>query len=99
MVRFVFNGSIYLKHRAMQVRFGADEATPSRAMETRDEDDLKTALAELETQHRDLDDAIIAMSQAGSFTQLQIQRLKKRKLALKDEIAKIRAVLIPDIIA
>jgi hypothetical protein len=67
--------------------------------ETRDEDELKAALAELETQHRDLDDAIIAMSQAGSFTQLQIQRLKKRKLALKDEISKIRAVLIPDIIA
>ena len=68
-------------------------------METQNEEELKATLAELETQHRDLDDAIIAMSQAGSFTQLQLQRLKKRKLSLKDEITKIRAILIPDIIA
>ena len=68
-------------------------------METQNEEELKATLAELETQHRDLDDTIIAMSQAGSFTQLQLQRLKKRKLSLKDEITKIRAILIPDIIA
>jgi hypothetical protein len=68
-------------------------------MDTPDEEQLKATLSELETQHRDLDDAIIAMAQAGSFTQLQLQRLKKRKHALKDEITKIRAILIPDIIA
>ncbi len=62
-------------------------------------DALRRQLAELETRHRDLDDVIARISEAVPFDQLQVQRLKKRKLMLKDEIAKLRAFLLPDIIA
>lgn len=64
-----------------------------------DVDELKGKLAELETRHRDLDLAIAALAEMGPHNQLEIRRLKKRKLHLKDEIAKLRAELIPDIIA
>lgn len=56
-------------------------------------------LAMLRTEHRDLDDAIEALRAAPQPDQLQIARLKKRKLRLKDEIAAIEDQLIPDIIA
>ncbi|MBS0474447.1 MAG: DUF465 domain-containing protein, partial [Proteobacteria bacterium] len=50
-------------------------------------------------EHRDLDAAIDALTGGGSTDQLQIARLKKRKLKLKDQIAMIEDYLIPDIIA
>lgn len=53
----------------------------------------------LKTEHRDLDSAIEALRALGSADQLQIARLKKRKLMLKDEIAMLEDQLIPDIIA
>ena len=53
----------------------------------------------LRSEHRDLDAAIQALSEAGSTDQLQIARLKKRKLLLKDQIAAIEDTLLPDIIA
>lgn len=53
----------------------------------------------LKTEHRDLDSAIDALRLMGSGDQLQIARLKKRKLALRDEIAMLEDQLIPDIIA
>jgi hypothetical protein len=53
----------------------------------------------LRTEHRDLDSAIDALRAMGSSDQLQIARLKKRKLMLKDEIAALEDQLIPDIIA
>ncbi|MFC3175255.1 YdcH family protein [Novosphingobium bradum] len=53
----------------------------------------------LRTEHRDLDAAIDALSLAAPADQLQIARLKKRKLKLKDQIALIEDYLIPDIIA
>jgi hypothetical protein len=56
-------------------------------------------LAELETEHRDLDDVIDQITNGGSFNQIQVQRLKKRKLILKDEILRLRSTLIPDSIA
>jgi hypothetical protein len=56
-------------------------------------------LAELRTEHRDLDSAIAALGEIGAPDQLRIARLKKRKLALRDEIASIEDQLIPDIIA
>ncbi|MGB8601118.1 MAG: DUF465 domain-containing protein [Rhizomicrobium sp.] len=62
-----------------------------------DEVALRAKLAELGQEHRDLDAAIDALQTSGD--QLQLGRLKKRKLLLKDEIAKINNSLLPDIIA
>jgi len=59
---------------------------------------LLEKLEELKLEHRDFDDAIHHMPKT-IHTQLQISRLKKRKLRLKDEIIKIENLLIPDIIA
>lgn len=64
-----------------------------------DSDDLKRKLTELRTEHRDLDDVISRIVETLPFDQLQIKRLKKRKLLLKDQIANIEDKLVPDIIA
>ncbi|MEE4201473.1 YdcH family protein [Erythrobacter sp.] len=63
------------------------------------EQELTRNLELLRSEHRDLDAAITALSEAGSSDQLQIARLKKRKLRLKDQIAIIEDTLLPDIIA
>lgn len=63
------------------------------------EEELRKRLELLRSEHGDLDAAIIALNEAGSSDQLQIARLKKRKLRLKDQIAQIEDVLLPDIIA
>ncbi|MFN2099857.1 YdcH family protein [Altererythrobacter sp. MF3-039] len=67
------------------------------------EQELRKRLEALKIEHRDLDAAIEALSEAGRQTgfvdQLQQQRLKKRKLKLKDQIAAIEDYLLPDIIA
>ena len=60
---------------------------------------LKTQLAALKSEHRDLDEVIARISERSPFDQVQLQRLKKRKLLLKDQIAKIENELLPDIIA
>jgi hypothetical protein len=60
---------------------------------------LRTKLRLLEQEHRDLDAAIAALEEAATKDQLQLRRLKKVKLALKDQISKIEAEIIPDIIA
>jgi hypothetical protein len=64
-----------------------------------DQEALKRRLGELRSEHRDLDDVIARISEQAPFDQLQLQRLKKRKLQLKDEVAKIESALLPDIIA
>ncbi len=64
-----------------------------------DQDELRKRLTELRSEHRDLDDVIAHIGEERPFDQLQIQRLKKRKLGLKDEILKIEDQLLPDIIA
>ena len=64
-----------------------------------EEQALRTKLAELALEHRDLDSAIAAMVETGSADQLQLGRLKKRKLQLKDMISHIENALLPDIIA
>jgi hypothetical protein len=74
--------------------------THLKPIESMDEQDkLRRRLEELQTEHRDLDDVIQQLSQEGPFNQLQIQRLKKRKLMLRDLIARLEDSLIPDIIA
>ncbi len=64
-----------------------------------DEHALRTRLAEMVQEHRDLDAAIAAMIEAGASDQLRLTRLKKRKLQLKDQITQIEDSLLPDIIA
>jgi len=64
-----------------------------------DEVAARAKLAELTQEHRDLDAMIEAMSQAPNPDLLQLSRLKKRKLQLKDEITEINNGLLPDIIA
>ena len=60
---------------------------------------IRQKLARLHSEHRDLDDVIAQITGTGSFDQLQIQRLKKRKLMLKDQILQLESELLPDIIA
>jgi len=60
---------------------------------------LRAKLAALTVEHRDLDDVIARIAERAPFDQLQLQRLKKRKLALKDQIAKLESDLLPNIIA
>lgn len=60
---------------------------------------LQVELEVLRGEHRDLNDAISALQDTGTFDQLTLQRLKKKKLQLKDRIALIEDRLTPDIIA
>ncbi|MBM3523670.1 MAG: DUF465 domain-containing protein [Alphaproteobacteria bacterium] len=53
----------------------------------------------LRQEHRDLDDVIRRLTEDSRHDQLQVQRLKKRKLGLKDQILKLESLLLPDIIA
>ncbi|MCJ2136325.1 DUF465 domain-containing protein [Methylobacterium sp. J-026] len=61
--------------------------------------DLEVELARLREEHRDLDSAIEALEHSVAGDQLQIQRLKKRKLTLRDRIFHIEDMITPDIIA
>ena len=64
-----------------------------------DKEDLRRRLAALVSEHRDLDDVIARLSERRPVDELQVRRLKKRKLTLKDMIAKLESELLPDIIA
>ncbi|MDI4666278.1 DUF465 domain-containing protein [Xanthobacter autotrophicus] len=64
-----------------------------------DERDLRIHLERLKQEHRDLDTAIDALMAVSGSDVLQIQRLKKRKLQLKDRISQVEDQLFPDIIA
>ena len=64
-----------------------------------DRDSLLRKLHELRSEHRDLDTVIARLAEQGAADQLHLQRLKKRKLMLKDEIAWLESRLIPDSIA
>ncbi|TIX51199.1 YdcH family protein [Alteraurantiacibacter aquimixticola] len=63
------------------------------------EEEMRKRLAALRVEHRDLDAAIAALTDTDGPDQLRVARLKKRKLALKDQIAQIEDYLTPDIIA
>jgi hypothetical protein len=60
---------------------------------------IKARLEALRSEHRDLDEAIARLSETSPLDPVHVQRLKKRKLALKDLIAKLESQLLPDIIA
>lgn len=64
-----------------------------------DDDSILEKIAILAEEHRDLDGAIMAIQKTGTFDLLQVQRMKKRKLLLKDEVEKLQSMLVPDIIA
>lgn len=63
------------------------------------DEELQTRLELLKVEHRDLDEAIAALVDAGNSDQLRTARLKKRKLQLRDRIIVLENQLIPDIIA
>ncbi len=61
-----------------------------------EEHELRHRIDSLTIEHRDLDDAIEAMSVAVYVDQLQLKRMKKRKLVLRDSIERMKSLLIPD---
>ncbi|MFO1085805.1 MAG: DUF465 domain-containing protein [Reyranellaceae bacterium] len=64
-----------------------------------DTEAIRAKLEALKSEHRDLDEVIDRLVEKPPFDQLQLQRLKKRKLGLKDQILRLESQLIPDIIA
>ena len=84
---------------AAQRDHGAASGFRERFGKEVNEEEQRRRLAILRTEHRDLDAAIMALTAADSQDQLQIARLKKRKLRLRDQIAAIEDFLTPDIIA
>ena len=61
------------------------------------DDELRERLTELRVEHRDLDEAIERLAENVHIDQLRLRRLKKRKLMLKDAMARIESMLIPDL--
>jgi hypothetical protein len=72
---------------------------PHTCMKRTDERELRELLGKLRTEHRDLDAEIIALEMMSNPDQLQVKRLKKKKLQLKDQITSVEDQLTPDIIA
>jgi len=64
-----------------------------------EQSEIQERIIALQQEHRDLDDAIAALVDEGVYDQLLLQRMKKRKLALRDLIGRLEALLVPDIIA
>jgi hypothetical protein len=73
--------------------------TPGRRLSAEEEEEIRRELAELRQEHRDLDAAISLMVESGRVDTIRTQRMKKRKLMLKDRIARLEDRLLPDIIA
>jgi hypothetical protein len=77
-----------------------DGGTAIKAVMTEEEErELRAQLARLQQEHRDLDAAIAALQESPGSDLIQVQRLKKRKLQLRDRITYIEDQLTPDIIA
>ncbi len=81
-----------------RVRYVLHRPGPGRsnAVATENIEELSQQLIQLRVEHRDLDDAIARLAEGPFVDELQMRRLKKRKLQLKDYIAKIESRLIPD---
>ena len=83
----------------LPVPYGRREAKPAVAMTKEEERELREQLLRLQQEHRDLDAAIAALTASPGSDLIQVQRLKKRKLILRDRIRAIEDQLTPDIIA
>ncbi|PRY81960.1 hypothetical protein CLV76_101501 [Marivita geojedonensis] len=88
---------IFKAHATFWGRHSSMNAPTDLSMKT--DDVLKVELEVFRREHRDLDEAIRALQETGTADQLTLQRLKKKKLMLKDKIALIEDRLLPDIIA
>jgi hypothetical protein len=89
------NAIIQSNLRGCDRAYGASKA----AMTPEEERELRAQLARLQQEHRDLDAAIAALQESPGSDLIQVQRLKKRKLVLRDRITFIEDQLTPDIIA
>ena len=78
---------------------GLPESKPAVAMTKEEERELREQLGRLQQEHRDLDAAIAALAMSPGSDVIQVQRLKKRKLVLRDKIRRIEDQITPDIIA
>lgn len=78
---------------------GVEAGECGRSVDRAQEEALNARLEQLRQQHRDLDAAIQSLEETGTGDQLQLRRLKKMKLTLKDQIQTLENKLIPDIIA
>jgi hypothetical protein len=87
-----------LPARILRLRCGGP-AFEESDMQRQNDRELRDELVKLRAEHRQLDDEILDLEVSGSVDQLLIRRLKKKKLALKDQITKIEDQLLPDIIA
>ena len=87
------------KNITARLERGVVQATGGRRLSEEEERAIRGELAELHQEHRDLDAVIIALSESPRPDSIRIQRMKKRKLALKDRIAILDDRLLPDIIA
>jgi hypothetical protein len=95
--RWVFCDGPHLSRAAGAIRNSV--LRPDLNGEPMDESQIAKRLEILRVEHRDLDSAIAALFETSSKDQLQLARLKKRKLRLRDEISMLEDQLIPDIIA
>ncbi len=66
-------------------------------MASEDIKSIQRLILELQTEHRDLDEVVNALNQNVDVDQLLLRRMKKRKLQLKDQIARLKSKLIPDL--
>ena len=100
-IRKFLRSSKLLHNEKLKLARGEPSVSASTRRRARQvtEKELQKRLALLRSEHRDLDAAIDALAAAGSTDMLQIARLKKRKLRLRDQIAMIEDTLLPDIIA
>jgi hypothetical protein len=64
-----------------------------------EEEQLRQKLEELRSEHRDLDAVIEVLTSSPPYDQLRLQRLKKRKLVIRDMVMRLESMLVPDIIA
>jgi hypothetical protein len=85
--------------RAITLRWEGLWVMDEPALGPEEESRIRTQIASLREEHQDLDDAVRALEALPMPDQLQVARLKKKKLTLRDQIAKLEDQLTPDIIA